>query len=312
VGAANQPRHAEWLRQPKYYSTKNLVMGDTMKLSRILKLAVVSSALFVTTAQAETKWDTIRIATEGAYKPWNFVDANGNVDGFEVELANNLCERMKAKCEIVAQDWDGIVPALNSGKYDAIMAGMNITEKRLKTIDFSRPYAISASSFGVPKDSPLAKLAGTGQTLNLESDADAVKKVIEAWKPLLEGKTVGYQSGTIIDDFFEKYLEDAFVLRGYKSTEQHDLDLAAGRIDAIFAAQSALTSTFKRPEFKDFVIAGAGIYGDIMGRGIAVGLRKTDADLREKFNTAIQAALEDGTIEQLSQKWFGLSMTPTK
>ncbi|MBS3652415.1 transporter substrate-binding domain-containing protein [Pseudaminobacter sp. 19-2017] len=281
-----------------------------MKFSSMLKVVVASTMLIAGAAQAENKWETIRIGTEGAYKPWNFTDASGTVIGFEIDLANSLCARMNAKCEIVAQDWDGIIPALNGGKYDAIMAGMNITDNRLKAIDFSRPYAISTASFGVPKDSPLAALAGTGKNLNLESDAEEVKKVIEEWKPLLEGKTIGFQGGTIIDEFFEAYLKDVFVLRGYKTTEQHDLDLAAGRIDAIFAAQAALTSTFKRPEFSDFVIAGAGIYGDIMGRGIAVGLRKTDPDLKAKFDEAIQSAVEDGTIEQLSQKWFGLSMTP--
>jgi len=281
-----------------------------MRFSNLLKVAIFGVALGVSAAQAEDKWDTIRIGTEGAYKPWNFMDADGKVIGFEIDLAYKLCERMHAKCEIVSQDWDGIIPALNGGKYDAIMAGMNITDKRLKAIDFSRPYAISAASFGVPKDSPLAGLAGTGEILNLDDDAEAVKATIEQWKPLLKDKTVGFQGGTIIDDFFEKYLKGVFVLRGYKTTEQHDLDLAAGRIDAIFAAQAALASTFKRPEFKNFVIAGAGIYGDLMGRGIAVGLRKTDPDLKEKFNAAITAAVADGTIEELSQKWFGFSLTP--
>ena len=83
----------------------------------------------------------MKIATEGAYAPWNFTGPGGKLEGFEIELANELCERMKVKCEMVAQDWDGIIPALNAKKYDAIMAGMNITDKRLEVVGFSRPYA---------------------------------------------------------------------------------------------------------------------------------------------------------------------------
>jgi octopine/nopaline transport system substrate-binding protein len=103
------------------------------------------------------KWETVKIATEGAYAPWNFSGPGGKLDGFEVELANELCRRMNVKCEIVAQDWDGIIPALQAGKYDVIMAGMNITPKREEVIQFSRVYAAGPHGFGVMKDSPLVK-----------------------------------------------------------------------------------------------------------------------------------------------------------
>src|SRR5690349_5302238 len=160
-----------------------------MKLFKVLGLGLLASALALGGAAAQEK--TVKIATEGAYAPWNFTGAGGKLEGFEIDLANDLCARMKVKCEIVAQDWDGIIPALNAKKYDAIMAGMNVTEKRLEVINFSLPYAATPHGWGVMKDSPLAKLEGAGKVFSLDTEADAAKKVIEDWKPLLKGKTVG-------------------------------------------------------------------------------------------------------------------------
>src|SRR5690242_21238896 len=127
-----------------------------MTFFKTLGLGLLASALAIGGAAAQEK--TVKIATEGAYAPWNFTGAGGKLDGYEIDLAHDLCARMKVKCEIVAQDWDGIIPALQAGKYDAIMAGMNITEKRLEVLNFSRSYGGEPAGFGVPKDGPLAKL----------------------------------------------------------------------------------------------------------------------------------------------------------
>jgi octopine/nopaline transport system substrate-binding protein len=282
-----------------------------MKIFKVLGLSLLASALAIGGAAAQgKKWETVKIATEGAYAPWNFTGPGGKLDGFEVELANDLCSRMKVKCEIVAQDWDGIIPALQASKYDAIMAGMNITDKRLEVINFSRTYAAGPHGWGAMKNSPLAKLAGEGERLSLEKDADAAKKVIEAWKPLLKGKTIGVQGSTTNSAFLEKYLKDTITIREYKTTEQHDLDLSAGRLDAIFAAHSSIKATIEKPEFKDMVIAGAGLSGDVLGRGVAVGLRKQDTELKAMFDAAIQAAIADGTVQKLTEKWFKIDMTP--
>jgi octopine/nopaline transport system substrate-binding protein len=121
---------------------------------------------------------------------------------------------------------------------------------------------------------------------------------------------VGTQSSTVNAQFLDKYLKDVVTIREYKTTEQHDLDLAAGRIDAIFAAHSALKASTEKPEFKDMAIVGAGLTGDVLGRGVAVGLRKGDAELKGMFDKAIQAAIQDGTIRKLSEKWFKIDMTP--
>jgi octopine/nopaline transport system substrate-binding protein len=279
-----------------------------MKLLKAFSLGLLATALAIGGVAAQEK--TVKIATEGAYAPWNFTGAGGKLEGFEIDLANDLCARMKVKCEIVSQDFEGVIPALNAKKFDAIMAGMNITDKRLEVIDFSRSYAAGPHGWGVTKDSPLAKLAGQGQRLSLDKDADAAKKTIEEWKPLLKGKTVGVQGSTTNSAFLEKYLKDTITIREYKTTEQHDLDLSAGRVDAIYAAHSSLKATTEKPEFKDMVIAGAALSGDVLGRGVAVGLRKGDGELKSMFDKAIQAAIADGTIQKLTQKWFKIDMTP--
>jgi octopine/nopaline transport system substrate-binding protein len=179
----------------------------------------------------------ITIATEGAYAPWNFTGPDGKPAGFEIDLANDLCARMKIKCTIVLQDWDGLIPALNVGKFDVIMASMFITDKRLEVINFSRPYAIDPSTFAVGKTSALAQ-AGMDGEYDLNDEA-AAAPVIEKMKPLVKGLTVGVQAATTNQQFLKKYFDGVIDIREYKTTEQHDLDLAAGRVDALFAQSTA-------------------------------------------------------------------------
>jgi octopine/nopaline transport system substrate-binding protein len=282
-----------------------------MKVSRIVCVSLLGTTLAISAATAQgKKWETVKIATEGAYEPWNFTGAGGKLEGFEIDLANDLCARMKVKCEIVAQDWDGIIPALQAKKYDVIMAGMSVTDERKKTIDFAGPYAASPNGFLVAKDSPLAKMPGTGQAFNLSTQAAATEKAIEAYKPLLKGKTIGVQTSTTHANFADKYLKDVAEIREYKTTEQHDLDLAAGRIDAVLADATALNGTLRKPEFKDYALVGPSITGGILGPGVGAGMRKDDADLKTMVNDAIDAAKADGTIKRLSEKWFKIDVTP--
>jgi octopine/nopaline transport system substrate-binding protein len=282
-----------------------------MKLLKIVSLATLSSALALGAASAQgKKWDTVKIATEGAYAPWNFTSAGGKLEGFEIDLANELCTRMKAKCEIVAQDWDGIIPALTAKKYDAIMAGMNATDERRKVIDFSTPYAVGPNGYLVEKSSPLAKMPGTGKVFDLVKQKAEAQKAIDEVKPLLKGKTVGVQVATNHANFASQYLKGATEIREYKTTEQHDLDLAAGRLDAVLADQTALSATKDKPEFKDYVIVGPGLTGGVLGGGVSVGLRQADQDLKKMFDEAIASAKADGAIKKLSEKWFKLDITP--
>ena len=263
--------------------------------------AIVAIAFVVVPAEAQTKdWKKIRIGTEGAYAPWNFSEAGGKLSGFEIDLANELCKRMNAECTIVAQDWDGIIPALQASKYDAIMAAMNITDKRLETINFSNIYAAAPASFAVLKSSPLAKLPGTGETYPLATKAAEAQKTIDAMKPMLKGKVIGAQVSTTNLAFVEKYFKDQVDIRSYKTTEQHDLDLTAGRIDGAFAAVTYWSDVMSKPDGKDITLVGPQFSGDVLGRGVAAGLRKEDTELKAKFDAAIKSAIADGGIKALS------------
>jgi octopine/nopaline transport system substrate-binding protein len=266
--------------------------------------------MLVAASGASAQEKTVKIATEGAYAPWNFTGAGGKLEGFEIDLANDLCARMKVKCEIVAQDWDGIIPALQAKKYDVIMAGMTITPKRQEVISFSTPYADTPSTFLVAKDSPLAQMPGTGQAYNLGTQQAEAEKAINDLKSLLKGKSIGVQGSTIQANFADRYLKDVAEIREYKTTEQHDLDLEAGRIDAVFAGAAQIIGTLQKPDFKDYTVVGPKLTGGVLGAGIAAGLRKEDADLKKSFDEAIQAAIKDGTVKTLSEKWFKTDITP--
>jgi octopine/nopaline transport system substrate-binding protein len=278
-----------------------------MSIMKSFALALIAATLAGAAAAQDR---VVKIATEGAYAPWNFTAAGGKLEGFDIDLANELCNRIKVKCEIVAQDWDGIIPALQAKKYDAIMAGMSITDERKQVIDFAGPYADSPNGYLVAKDSPLAKMPGTGQTYNLVSQQAEAEKAIEATKPLLKGKTIGVQVSTTHPVFAEKYLKGTADIREYKTTEAHDLDLLAGRIDAVLADATAIIGTLDKPEFKDYTLVGPAITGGIQGDGVGIGMRKEDVELKQKFNEAIKGATQDGTIQKLSLKWFKINIAP--
>jgi octopine/nopaline transport system substrate-binding protein len=280
-----------------------------MKFVKFLSIALFSGTLAGGSATAQN--GTVRIAVEGAYAPWNFTGAGGKLEGFEIDLASDLCARMKVKCEIVAQDWDGMIPALNARKFDAIMDAMTITDERRKAIDFSDRYADSPNGFLVATDSPLAKMPGTGQAYNLSSQPAEAEKAIEVIKPFLKGKTLGVQVSTIQSAFADKYLKDSVDIREYKTVEQHDLDLAAGRLDAVFAGATQIMGTLEKPDFKTgYALVGPSLTGGVLGGGIGIGLRKDDTGLKAMFNEAIQAAIKDGTAKTLSMKWFKVDVTP--
>jgi octopine/nopaline transport system substrate-binding protein len=281
-----------------------------MSIGRIAAIAAGLMAMALP-ALAQDAPKSITIATEGAYAPWNFTNADGKLDGLEIELANDLCARMKIQCTIVAQDWDGLIPSLNVGKFDVIMASMFITDKRLEVMDFTQPYAVDPSGFAVAKDSELGKLADTEQKIKLEDEA-AATAAVEKLKPLLKGKVVGVQAATSNLEFLKKYFSDTVEIREYKTTEQHDLDLAAGRIDALFAQQTALAATLAKPEFAQYKIAGPGFLGGVFGKGTGAGLRKNETALKDMFNKAIDEAIADGTIKTLSMKWVKTDVTPVK
>ena len=161
-------------------------------------LTVLASLFIIGNVSAEK----IKIGTEGAYPPWNSKDASGNLIGFEVELAQELCVIMKYECTIVEQDWDGMIPALVMRKFDAIMAGMSITAERQKTITFSQGYADEVASLAVMKGSSLEGM-DTPEGINLSLGGSDVKKALKTLTGALAGKTVCTQTGTIHQNFLE-------------------------------------------------------------------------------------------------------------
>ena len=247
--------------------------------------------------------DKIKIGTEGAYPPWNSKDAAGNLNGFEVDLAKALCEIMKHNCTIVEQDWDGMIPALTSKKFDAIMAGMSITSERLKTINFSQGYADEVASLAVMKGSSIENI-NTPEGINLNIGGSDVDKALKTLTSSLSGKTVCTQIGTIHQNFLESGDVGKINLKTYKTQDEVNLDLTNGRCDVALAAAVAFTD-YAEKSGKAVVLTGPTFSGGAFGNGVGVGIRKGDSKLLNEFNAAIDKARDDGIISKLTIKWFG-------
>ena len=255
--------------------------------------------------------DKIRIGTEGAYPPWNSKDASGNLIGFEVDLAKELCAIMKHECTIVEQDWDGMIPALVMRKFDAIMAGMSITDERMKTINFSQGYADEVASLAVMKGSSLEGM-NTPEGINLSLGGSDVKSALKTLTGALSGKTVCVQTATIHQNFLESGDVGKVDIRTYKTQDEVNLDLSAGRCDAALAAAVAFTD-YADKSGQAVVLVGPTFSGGAFGNGVGVGIRKggsdtigkRDAQLLKDFNRAINTARKKGIISKLAIKWFG-------
>jgi octopine/nopaline transport system substrate-binding protein len=264
----------------------------------------------VLAAPAQAKeWTKVVIATEGAYAPYNMVRPDGKLDGYEIELAANLCGRIKLECTFIATDWNGVIPGLLAGKYDAIMDGMNITPKRLEVIDFSLPYTQSPTTFAVMKNSPLATFPDTGKRVSLDDKA-AVDAVIKDLAPALKGHVIGVQVSTIQADMLNTYFKGIADIRTYGKTEEHDLDLQAGRVDLVMASTTYFVSTLTKPGGDQMKLVGPLFVGGPLGEGAAIGLRQADTDLKAMFDKAITEAKADGSMKALAIKWFKSDVTP--
>ncbi len=270
-----------------------------MNIIKKFSLGLLISLFLTISANA----DKIRIGTEGAYPPWNAKDESGKLIGFEVELANFLCIYMKADCTIVEQDWDGMIPGLIMRKYDAIMAGMSITDERLKTINFSQGYADEVASLAVMKGSSLEGM-DTPAGINLTKKSGDTSKALKTIKAALAGKTVCVQTATIHQNFLESGDVGKVNVRTYKTQDEVNLDLASGRCDVALAAAVAFTD-YADKSGKPVVLVGPTFSGGAFGNGVGVGIRKDDTELLSKFNKAIEMARKEGKIRELAIKWFG-------
>ncbi len=270
--------------------------------------SVLASLLIIGNVYAS---DKIRIGTEGAYPPWNSKDASGKLIGFEVELAWSLCRYMERQCEIVEQDWDGMIPALLMRKFDAIMAGMSITAERQKTITFSQGYADEVASLAVMKGSTLEGM-DTPEGINLSLGGSDVKSALKTLTAALDGKTVCVQTATIHQNFLDSGDVGSVNVRTYKTQDEVNLDLASGRCDAALAAAVAFTD-YAEKSGKSVVLVGPTFSGGAFGNGVGVGIRQggddtigiRDAELLKAFNKAIDQARKDGVISRIAIKWFG-------
>ncbi|BCQ61047.1 polar amino acid transport system substrate-binding protein [Pseudomonas protegens] len=249
-------------------------MNNVLRFAGACALVIAAS-----TAQAET----LKIATEGAYPPFNYVDSNNQLHGFDVDIANALCERMKVECQIVAQDWEGIIPALLAKKYDAVVASMIATDERKKKIAFSNHYYRTPLSVAVPKDSDI-------------TDAQTNFK----------GRTVGAQASSTQAIYAEDHYGPAGAdVKFYPTLDEANSDLAAGRVDGVIADKFPLLA-WAESTGKDC----CKIIGDVNGTtaDASIAVRKEDNALRERLNKALDEIVADGTYKQISSRYFAFDI----
>ncbi|MEM9636357.1 MAG: transporter substrate-binding domain-containing protein [Pseudomonadota bacterium] len=232
-----------------------------------LILTTTALALSAGVAIADGHGKTVRMGTEGAYPPYNFLNDAGEVAGFERELGDELCARAELTCEWVTNEWDSIIPNLVSGNYDVIIAGMSITDERDEVIDFTQNYTLP---------DPSAYVAAS-------EDAD------------LEGGVLAAQTNTIQAAFIA---EGSATLVEFATPEETIAAVKNGEADAVLADKAFLTPIADADP--DLIMLEQ---EELLGGGIGLGLRESDTELKEKFNAAITTMKEDGSLNELLAKW---------
>ncbi len=234
----------------------------------LVKIAAIALAATFAVNGASAK--TLRMGTEGKYPPFNFVNDNGQVDGFEREVGDELCKRAGYTCTWVTNDWDSIIPNLVSGNYDTIMAGMSITPERQKVIDFTQEYF-------PPDPSSYVALAGT--------KPDLKKGVIAAQTSTIQANYVASSGARLVE---------------FSSADETIAAVKSGEADAVLADTGYLNDIVKASNGA-LAFVGDKVY---IGGGIGMGVRKSDSEIRDKMNAAIESMKKDGTLSKLIAKWF--------
>lgn len=256
-------------------------------------------------AQAK-EWKTVTIGVEGAFPPFNATTSNGELEGFDLDVAKEVCARAKLECNIVAQDWDSQIPSLVAGKFDAVLT-MGPNPKRREVIDFTDPYAITPNTFLVSADGPLANLPHTGEHLSV--DTDEGKQALKDLKDALKGMTLGASLSTSQLQFVEENFKDETTVRSYKGSEQIQLDLKGGRLDGQFDNVVFVVDRAKKSNGA-LKVAGPLLTGGIMATNVCIGIRKNEPELQAILDKAIGSMRDDGTLKQMSEKWFGADLSP--
>jgi arginine/ornithine transport system substrate-binding protein len=247
----------------------------------LLVAACMALAAPIALAQAPD-WKKIRIGVEGAYPPFSEVGTDGKLKGFDIDMAMALCAEMKAECTLVQQEWDGMIPALNARKFDAIIASMSATDERRRSVSFSDKYY----------NTPARLIARAG--LAMQASAEGLK-----------GRRIGVQRSTIHDRFVTETFRQSEIVRYGKQDEVY-LDLAAGRIDVAMGDAVAMDIGFlKTPQGKGFAFFGPP-YNDekFFGSGSSIAVRKADEALAQKFNAAIRAIRANGMYKKIQDRYF--------
>jgi len=232
-----------------------------------MKKLILSTAALAFTASFAMAQDVVRMGTEGAYPPWNFLNDAGEVDGFERELGDELSERAELNCEWVTNEWDSIIPNLVSGNYDVIIAGMSITDERDEVIDFTQNYT--------PPD-PSAYVA-------MSADIDVENAVVAAQTGTIQAGYIADSGATLVE---------------FASPEETLAAVRNGEADAVLADKSFLVPFVD--EDPDLVFTGPDVP---LGGGVGMGVRESDNELREKFDAAIQSMKDDGSLNEMITKW---------
>ena len=270
------------------------------------KILLVVLSLGVLGLASIANSQTIRIGTEGAYPPWNNINSAGELEGAEIDFGNEACKRMGVTCEWVTQDWDGIIPALLQGKYDIIVAGMSITEERKEKVNFTTGYMTDGARFAVLKDSGLANLNIAGMAkVNLNNAGGKEQAAIGQLIAAMDGNTVCVQSSTIHQNFLEKHMSGAVEVKLYQAVDDHNLDLAAGRCDAILADVGSIIDFMESDGGVDVAFTGPTFSGGVFGDGVGGAVRKEDTEILELWNAAISEMSKDGTTAEITKRWFG-------
>jgi polar amino acid transport system substrate-binding protein len=253
-----------------------------MRISKRLTLAASAAALALfASSAAMADGEKIVIGTEGAYPPFNVLESDGTLTGFDVDIAKALCEEMKADCTFVAQDWDGIIPGLIAKKYDAIVASMSITAERKEKVDFSKKYYNTPPAIIVPKDSDIK----------------------EATPEALAGKSLGAQGSTTHSNYAEAHMKESDI-KMYPTADEYKLDIANGRIDAAIDDVVVLSEWLKTEDGACCKLLGTlPIDPVINGEGAGIAVRKGDP-LADKFTAAIAAIRASGKYQEINAKYF--------
>lgn len=280
-------------------------------MSRLLRLfAPVALLIAGCDAAPERAAGEVVIGTEGAYPPWNLTRADGTLAGFEPELLALLCPRAGLKCRLVAQDWNGMIGALDAGKIDIIADSVVVTPARRDVVTFSRPYARTASVFVTADPAVAAAFDGMAGTIDYDRPGADLDRRLALLRARLRGRVIGVQASGIYEEYLAAHLAGVATVRTYRTAGERDLDLMLGRIDLTLEDSAYMKPLLDAPGTEALRIVGPALSGGMFGAGEAFAVRKGDIAMKARLDRALASLIADGTVRRLSLKWLHEDATP--